>query len=193
MGRFPTPIVVISKCLGFAACRYDGETVEDDFVARLSRHTRVVPVCPEMEIGLGAPREKIRLVGSGPDQRLVQPATGRDLTATMRDFAAGYLGPLAAEGVDGFILKSRSPSCGIHDTKIFEGWETEDGDERGAGLFARAVAAAYPDLPVEDEARLADPEIRRVFLVRLFERAGGREGDGVPSGSEDLPYPMELL
>ncbi|MCP4249485.1 MAG: DUF523 domain-containing protein, partial [bacterium] len=80
MSRFPAPIVIVSRCLGFDACRYDGEVVEDDFVARLASRARLVPLCPELEVGLGVPREKIRLVGTGPGRRLVQPATGRDLT-----------------------------------------------------------------------------------------------------------------
>ena len=79
MTRFPVPVVVVSNCLGFAACRYDGQVVEDGFVATLGRHARLVTVCPEVEIGLGVPRDKIRLVGTGAGQRLVQPGTGRDL------------------------------------------------------------------------------------------------------------------
>jgi uncharacterized protein YbbK (DUF523 family) len=191
MTRFPSPVVVVSKCLGFAACRYDGEVVEDDFTARLGRHARIVAVCPEVEVGLGVPRDKIRLIGMGSGQRLGQPATGRDLTAEIRRFAARFLDGLGNGAVDGFILKSRSPSCGIRDCKIFDDWESEDEVGRGTGVFARAVGEAFPDLPVEDEERLAEREVRREFLIRLFARAREREeGDGAPAAP---PFPPGLL
>ena len=191
MSHFPVPIVVVSKCLGYAPCRWDGDIVKDDFVGRLGRHARIVPVCPEMEIGLGVPREKIRLVGAGPDQRLVQPATGRDLTGTMQDFAAAYLAGLGEEGVDGFILKSRSPSCGITDAKIFPNGETEEAEAFGVGVFGRAVMEKFTGFAVEDETRLVDTEVRRTFLVRLFERARIREGKG--GTGPDPPFPPGLL
>jgi uncharacterized protein YbbK (DUF523 family) len=146
MTRFPVPVVVVSSCLGFSACRYDGDVVDDGFVASLGRHVRLVKVCPEVEIGLGVPRGKIRLVGArpGPDRRLVQPSTGRDLTAVMGAFAEDYLALVGSGSVDGFVLKSRSPSCGIRDCKIFGDWHSEFPVGRGAGMFARAVIAAMP-------------------------------------------------
>jgi uncharacterized protein YbbK (DUF523 family) len=192
MTRFPVPVVVVSKCLGFAACRYDGQVVEDGFVAALGRHARLVTVCPEVEIGLGVPRDKIRLVGTGPERRLVQPATGRDLTGVMGAFAADYLRRLGSGPVDGFILKSRSPSCGIRDCKLFADRESEDPQGRGTGVFAQAVLTARPDLPVEDEERLVDPEVRVDFLARLYERARLREGKE-PTGDSPTPFPPELL
>jgi len=191
MSRFPIPVVVVSKCLGFAACRYDGGVVEDGFVARLGQHARIVTVCPELEIGLGAPRDKIRLVGTGTEQRLVQPATGRDLTGAMRDFAAKFLDGVGKHPVDGFVLKSRSPSCGLGDCKIFADAESPDEIGRGTGLFARAVAERHPDTPVEDEARLGETaEVRGVFLTRIFAGAFAREGREAPA---DTPFPPELL
>jgi uncharacterized protein YbbK (DUF523 family) len=190
VSRFPTPIIIVSRCLGFDACRYDGVVVEDDFVARLAGRARLVTVCPEVEVGMGVPREKIRLVGPGPGQRLVQPATGRDLTETMRDFAAGYLARLGPGGADGFVVKGRSPSCGIDDAKVFADWETEEVTGRGAGVFARAVIEAYPGVPVADELRLADSGKRRVFLRRVYESAWAREFP--EEAPPDPPYPPEL-
>ena len=191
MPRFPTPVVVVSKCLGFAACRYDGAVVEDGFVARLDHHARLVTVCPEVEIGLGVPRDKIRMVGAGADRRLVQPATGRDLTDAMRAFAAGFLDRLGEGAVDGFILKSRSPSCGVRDCKVFVDWETEDTLDLGPGVFARTVAELWPGVPVEDEERLTDRSVLIDFLSRLYDRARLREGisKGVPP---QPPFPPQL-
>jgi uncharacterized protein YbbK (DUF523 family) len=207
MSRFPYPIVVVSNCLGFAACRWNGEIVPGDgFLERLTSRARIITVCPEVEIGLGVPRDKIRLVrvttrqGSGArfDPLLVQPATGRDLTDDIQNFAREFLATLEVDAVDGFILKSRSPSCGIRDTKIFADSKTDDVVDLGAGLFAAAVLDAMAlraDLPVEDETRLADREIRRVFLTNLFQRARTREATavGAPLHSELPPVPPELL
>jgi uncharacterized protein YbbK (DUF523 family) len=191
MSRFPTPIIVVSRCLGFDACRYDGEIVDDQFVARLAPYAELVAVCPEIEIGLGVPREKIRLVGTGPAGRLVQPATGRDLTETMREFADDYLARLRPDGVDGFILKSRSPSCGLTDTKIFKDSHTEEVAALGPGVLALAATDMFPDLAVADEVGLADPEARRAFLARVFGRAWIRQRSG--ETPPEPPYPTGLL
>jgi uncharacterized protein YbbK (DUF523 family) len=204
MSRFPSPIVVVSRCLGFAACRWNGEIVAGDgFLERLRGRARMITVCPEVEIGLGVPRDKIRLV-RGATQRnsaarfdplLVQPATGRDLTDDMQNFAQVFLATLEVDAVDGFILKSRSPSCGIRDTEIFSESRTEDVVDLGAGLFAKAVLDVFGHLPVEDEVRLADREVRRDYLTRLYHRAQRREEAAatIPFGSEQPPFPPDLL
>jgi uncharacterized protein YbbK (DUF523 family) len=192
MNRFPRPVLLVSKCLGFAACRYDGRVIQDDFVARLRRLARLIPVCPEVEIGLGVPRDKIRLVGSGPQRRLVQPATGRDLTETMRKFSSGFLDGMGEDSVDGVILKSRSPSCGIGDCRVFDDWVTEEASDRGQGLFARTVAEMWPDVPVEDEVRLARPTVRIDFLTHVYARARNREPRRTETEVEP-GIPRELL
>lgn len=161
------PIVVVSECLGFAAVRYNGAMLRDDFVAALARHVRFVPVCPEVGIGLGVPRDPIRIVVANGERRLVQPSTGRDLTESMRQFAGSFLERVGP--VDGFILKSRSPSCGIKDVKMF----TPAGSplEKGAGFFAEAVRQRFPQAAVEDEGRLTNFRLRHHFLVRVFASA----------------------
>jgi uncharacterized protein YbgA (DUF1722 family)/uncharacterized protein YbbK (DUF523 family) len=123
-----------------------------------------------MAVGLGVPRERIRIVRArGGKLRLIQPATGRDLTDAMTRFAELRLG--SASGLHGFILKSRSPSCGIRDAKIFSGAEAKSPSGQGAGFFAAAALRKFPDLPIENEARLADPRLREHFLMRLFTQA----------------------
>ncbi|HYE97953.1 MAG TPA: DUF523 and DUF1722 domain-containing protein [Planctomycetota bacterium] len=153
------PILAMSLCLGDAPVRYDGAAIADPFVKRLLPHVELKPVCPEVEIGLGIPRDPIRIDRG----RLVQPSTGADLTERMRTFADRWLSGLGE--VDGFLLKSRSPSCGIRDTKRFRGGRVAG---RGAGLFAEAVLALYPHAAVEDEARLSDGGLRERFLTKLF-------------------------
>lgn len=192
MSQFPVPVLVVSKCLSLAACRYDGEVIQDDFVARLHGLARLVAVCPEMEIGLGVPRDKIRLVGAGPQRRLVQPASRRDLTETMKVFAVGFLSRLDGDGIDGVILKSRSPSCGLDDCKVFEDGVTEKVIGRGQGVFAEVMAGRWPGVPVADENRLAVALVRRDFLTRVFDRARRREGRGSERDSRP-PFPPELM
>ena len=103
----PQPRLVVSKCLGFDHCRYDGSIIPDPVVDSLRPWVEFLPVCPEVELGLGAPRPPVRLVRVGGEVRLLQPATGCDPTDAMRAFAASFLDALPP--VDGFLLKNRSP------------------------------------------------------------------------------------
>ena len=165
--------MVISKCLGFAHCRYDGGIVEDKFIDKLKSLLHLLPVCPEMELGLGVPREPLRVAGDNRKLSLIQPATKIDLTEQMHSFCSSYLASLPEP--DGFILKSKSPSCGIRDVKQYAGADSTCFQGRGSGLFAAEVLARFPHLAVEDEARLADVKIRRHFLTKLFTLARYRE------------------
>jgi uncharacterized protein YbgA (DUF1722 family)/uncharacterized protein YbbK (DUF523 family) len=183
------PTMVTSECLGFAAVRYNGQVLRDRFVQALREHVHVVPVCPEVAIGLGVPRDPIRLVRIDDALRLVQPATGADVTADMHGWSDGFLSSL--DSVDGFVLKSRSPSCGIKDVRIYPPGEGRPPVEKGAGLFADAVVRHFPSVPVEDEGRLTNARIRHHFLTRMFAaaalrrvREGGRLRDLVAFHTE---------
>lgn len=169
----PRPRLVLSRCLELAACRYDGSTIRARFVRLLAPHVDLVPVCPEVEIGLGVPRAPVRLVHVGGEPHLQQPATGRDVTDDMRAFAAGFLDTLGE--VDGFLLKSRSPSCGMKDVKVYPGTQGAAPAGKGVGLFAAAVLERHPDVAVEDEGRLTNFRLRHHFLTRLFASAALRE------------------
>jgi uncharacterized protein YbgA (DUF1722 family)/uncharacterized protein YbbK (DUF523 family) len=147
--------------------------ISDDLVRRLKGHVDFLPVCPEMEIGLGCPREPIRVVLAEKQLHLVQPATGRDVTQAMQQFAATFLAGVGE--VDGFVLKSRSPSCGIKDVKVFAGPEHKTPQELGRGFFGGAALERFPDLPVEDEGRLSNFSLREHFLTRLFTLAALRQ------------------
>ncbi len=173
MRTFARPNVVVSKCLGFAACRYNGVTIPDAFVQQLEPFVTYLPVCAEVEIGLGVPRDPVRIVLVNDEPRLLQPATGADVTEKMRTFAATYLGSLT--DVDGFILKGRSPSCGIKDVKVYRGVEKGAAPtNKGRGFFAQAVLERYGHLPVEEEGRLTNFTIREHFLTALFTLADFR-------------------
>lgn len=170
--RFPKPRLVLSKCLELEACRYNGVAIRAPLVTRLAAHVELVAVCPEVEIGLGVPRDPVRLVRVGAPEdppHMVQPSSGKDLTEAMTSFSEEFLS--AAGEVEGFLLKSRSPSCGIKDTKVFTPASGEHKGmpvDKGAGLFARAVLERFPDAAIEDEGRLTNFRIRHHFLVKLF-------------------------
>jgi uncharacterized protein YbgA (DUF1722 family)/uncharacterized protein YbbK (DUF523 family) len=170
---FPKPRVVISKCIGFEPCRYNGQIVLDDFVPRLEPHVEFVCICPEVEIGLGTPRAPVRVVSSKGSFKLIQPESGLDLTEKMRSFSSGFLNALGE--IDGFILKNRSPSCGIGDVKFYAGPEKSAALGRTSGFFGAAVLERFGDRAVEDEGRLNHLGIREHFLTRIFAFARFRD------------------
>ncbi|MEP0828957.1 MAG: DUF1722 domain-containing protein, partial [bacterium] len=170
---FSRPRVVVSKCLGFEAVRYNGAIIPCEFVDRLRGTVDFFPVCPEMEIGLGTPRDPIHIARRGNKDILIQPATGRDLTESMNRFSEKFLRSLT--DVDGFILKSRSPSCGIKEVKIHSNKEKSPAVGKGPGFFGGKVLDSYPGLAIEDEGRLLNLKIREHFLTRIFAFAAFRE------------------
>lgn len=173
MREFSKPVVVVSKCLGFAACRWDGVTIPDRFVESLKPYVEFRPVCPEMEIGLGVPRDPIRIVEEEGELRLVQPSSGRDVSRAMMAFAEDFLE--AAGEVDGFLLKSHSPSCGFRDVKVYPCREKCAAiSSKGHGFFGGTAALIFEYKAIEDEARLGDFHIRENYLTKLFTMADFR-------------------
>jgi uncharacterized protein YbgA (DUF1722 family)/uncharacterized protein YbbK (DUF523 family) len=164
--EFVRPVVVISQCLELEACRYNGQRIPYDFISELRPHVDLVPTCPEVEIGLGVPRDPLRLVTVGGETRMLQPASGRDVSDDMHRFSERFLTSLA--DVDGFILKSRSPSCGIKDVKVYSHDTRGAPAAKGSGLFATKVLKLFPELAVGDEGRLRIYRIREHFLTKLF-------------------------
>jgi len=160
----------VSACLLGQEVRYDGGHKRDAFLTDvLGAFVEWVPVCPEVEVGLGVPRPPIRLVGTPAAPRLVVEKTGEDLTARMRRWASGRIGELEALGLHGYVLKRGSPSCGLVRVRVYG----EDGTPGrvGRGVFAVALTKALPLLPVEEEGRLTDAGIRESFIERVFAAA----------------------
>jgi len=160
-------------CFGFDACRYNGAMIPNNFVQRLEPFVKFVPICPEVEIGLGTPRDIIRVVEKNGEKFLLQPTTGKELSKQMYKFAERFLSSL--DSVDGFILKSRSPSCGIKDAKVFRDAHGPMPIGKGPGLFAEKVLEKYPGVALEDEERLRNYNIREHFLTKLYTLARFRE------------------
>jgi uncharacterized protein YbgA (DUF1722 family)/uncharacterized protein YbbK (DUF523 family) len=157
----------ISACLLGERVRFDGGHKRDPFlVESLGPFVEWIPVCPEVESGMDAPREAMRLVRAGPEIRLVTVNTGQDHTANMRRYARRRVEELVDDDLFGFVLKGNSPSCGLEGVKVYgtSGVPTKS----GRGLFADALARRFPLLPMEEEGRLSDPRLRENFLVRVF-------------------------
>jgi uncharacterized protein YbbK (DUF523 family) len=171
----PRVRIGVSACLLGEEVRYDGGHKLDVFLTEvLGRFVEWVPVCPEVEAGLGTPRPAMRLVriGGGTESaetRLIAPETAADHTEAMRSWADRRVEQLAAADLDGYVLKSRSPSCGLEGVRLYP----EDGGTpalEGRGLFAEALLRRLPDLPVEEEGRLNDPRRLESFLAGVFQR-----------------------
>ncbi len=186
MRSFPRPKIVISKCIEFGHCRYDGSLIPSDFVKALKPHVDFIPVCAEVEIGLGVPRGSIRIISENGELRLVQPATGLDVTEKMRSFASLFLHSLS--GIDGFILKFRSPSCGMKGINVYSGASGSGAISKAPGFFGGAAAKAFPGLAIEDEGRLRNLNIREHFLTKLYALAGFREVENEVSVSALIEF-----
>jgi uncharacterized protein YbgA (DUF1722 family)/uncharacterized protein YbbK (DUF523 family) len=170
------PRVGVSSCLLGEQVRFNGGHKRCRFLTdELGPHVDWVPYCPEMEIGLGTPREPIRLTADG---RLVNRGGTADHTALMAAL------PLPS-GLDGYVFKAKSPSCGIASIPRYRD-DGQPAGEQGRGLFAHRVLAAFPLLAAEDEGRLSDPGLREAFAERLFAAARLRSLLGGPWEPRDL-------
>ncbi|RQD84862.1 MAG: DUF523 domain-containing protein, partial [Methanocalculus sp. MSAO_Arc2] len=171
--HFPRPRVVVSRCIEFDPCRYDGSKIPSPAVDHLKAFADFIPVCPEVEIGLGIPRATVRIVRIDGVDHLIQPATGRDVTSDMTRFTQQFLDSLPV--VDGFILKGGSPTSGTSNVKVYPSAEKSMAIDRSAGFFAREVLKRFPSLPIEDELRLNNARIRDHFQTGIFTLAAFRE------------------
>jgi uncharacterized protein YbgA (DUF1722 family)/uncharacterized protein YbbK (DUF523 family) len=157
----------ISSCLLGESVRFDGGHKHDRFLSeQLGAFVEWVPVCPELEAGLGVPRPAMRLVREADDVHLIEIASHRDHTQSMRRFSAARVRALRDLDLCGYVLKKDSPSCGMARVKVYgaEGTATRD----GRGLYAAALMEAHPALPVEEEGRLHDARLRENFIERVF-------------------------
>lgn len=142
--------IAVSACLGFERCRYDGKMVKMRRAIRPGEKVEYLPICPEVAIGLGVPRRKIRLVKAKRGIRLIQPSSGAELTGKMRKFAASFL--KRNRDVDGFILKSKSPSCGVGDVKVYSSASScKPLNMKGTGIFASEILKRYPKKTLTNE------------------------------------------
>jgi len=158
----------ISSCLLGQEVRFDGGHKRDAYInGTLSHWFEFIPFCPEVAIGLGTPREPIRIARIAGELRVIGVRTpGLDVTEGLRrygDQVADQLGE-----VRGYILKKGSPSCGMERVKVYDEQGSSAGGEKAAGLFAQRILERRPLLPVEEGGRLGDPVLRENFIVRVF-------------------------
>ena len=157
----------ISACLLGAEVRYNGGHKESRLCSRvLAEHFDFVPLCPEVAIGLGTPREPIRLVGDPQAPRALGTVNReRDVTQALHDYGTRMAGEL--DDISGYIFMHKSPSCGMERVKVYQdnGYPADGG---ASGIFAAAFTRLRPDLPVEEDGRLNDPVLRENFLTRVF-------------------------
>jgi uncharacterized protein YbgA (DUF1722 family)/uncharacterized protein YbbK (DUF523 family) len=164
----------VSACLLGQEVRFDGGHKRDRFITDiLSQYVDYVPVCPEVEYGLGIPRETLRLVGDPASPRLVTTKTHVDHTEGMLHYARRRVMELKKEDLCGFIFKSRSPSSGMERVKVYN--EKGIPVNKGVGLFARVFMEHFPLIPVEEEGRLHDPKLRENFIESIFTLKRWRE------------------
>lgn len=164
----------ISTCLLGENVRYDGGHKLDRFLTdTLGQYVEYVPVCPEVECGLPIPRESMHLEGDPDSPRLVTIRTKQDMTDRMVQWTRNRVSALVKEDLCGFIFKSDSPSSGMERVKVYN--EKGMPVKRGVGIFARIFMEHFPLLPVEDEGRLHDPELRENYIERIFTLKRWRE------------------
>ena len=164
----PRPIRLgISACLLGESVRFDGGHKRDPFLTEtFGPLVEWVPVCPEVECGLGTPRESMRLVRVDAGIRLLTVRTAVDLTGQLQQYSQRRVGELESEDLSGYVLKRDSPSCGMERVKIYGGQGAPA--KSGRGIFAASLMERFPTLPVEEEGRLGDPRLRENFVERVF-------------------------
>ena len=163
----PKPRLGISACLLGQKVRYDGGHKKDRFLMdTFGLQVEWIPVCPELEVGMGVPREPVRLVGNASDFRMIAEGSGKDWTSAMRRLASERVRELRALELSGYIFKKDSPSCGMERVRVYN--RAGIPNRAGRGLFASILMNELPLLPVEEEGRLNDPMLRENFVERIF-------------------------
>ena len=158
----------MSSCLLGEEVRWDGDHKYDQYVRDvLGSYFDYVSICPEVDVGMGVPRETVALYGTLENPKMITKRSKTDWTKKMNHYTKDRIHELTKENLCGYVFKSKSPSCGIGKVPIY----SEFGSSRmrhGSGMFASSFVKVFPLVPVEDEGRLHDPVIRENFIVRIF-------------------------
>ncbi|HSG05621.1 MAG TPA: DUF523 and DUF1722 domain-containing protein, partial [Nitrospiria bacterium] len=163
------PRIGISSCLLGENVRHDGHHRRDPFLTETLGPLVVwEPVCPELEVGMGVPRETVRLEIHGSETAMIAPRSGKDWTDPMKAFARKRVQELKKKDLHGFIFKKDSPSCGMERVRVSVPGKKGAPGRTGRGLFAAVLMDHWPLLPVEEEGRLNDPRLRENFIERVF-------------------------
>ena len=164
----------ISACLLGEPVRWNGGHARDRYLTDiLGQYVEYVPVCPEVECGMGVPRETLRLVGDPDHPNLVTSKTNVDHTRRMTEWARKKVEELEKESLCGFVFKKNSPSSGLYKVPVknFKGMP----QKKGQGIFARIFTEHFPLVPVEEDGRLHDAKLRETFIEQIFALMRWRE------------------
>lgn len=163
----------ISFCLLGEKVRYDGISKrEDSLIKKLHHIVSLLPICPEVEIGMTVPREKLKLVGSLENLKMIAEETGKDWTESMMEFCQNRIVKDDFKNISGLIMKSKSPSCGMETVEVFDGGKLIS--EKGTGLFVSVVRRVFPSLPIIDELSLRDSNSFDNFINRVNDFANNK-------------------
>jgi len=174
---FPKPKIAVSDCLMGTECRYNGGHAQYDFLRkRLAEFVEFKRFCPEAAV-IGTPRETVRLVGMPEGIRVIGPKSGQDYTDGLQEYTDKKLNYLHKENIDGAVVKSRSPSCGLERIKVYRptGEWFGSNDPMDSGLFTKNLREQMPQLAIEEEGRLQDAWLRENFIMHIFAAARWRE------------------
>jgi len=160
------PILLISRCLIGEKCRWDGRVESYAFIKQLKPYVKYITVCPEVEIGMGVPRDPIKIIFSENKYTLEQLKTKKDITEKMKNLSESCVNIL--KDINGVILKSKSPSCGIKTAEVFSSLDSSEAIGKTDGFFSREIVKKFKHLPIETENRLEDKLIRENFIKRIF-------------------------
>ena len=162
------PKILVSECLYGTKCRYDGQGYNDKVIQSLKDYVDIQTVCPELAIGLSIPREPIRIEMNKENEeyRLIDYNSKNDYTNQMTEFSEEFINGL--DDIDGFILKSRSPTCGLKDAKVYYCGNKCSIRSNENGFFSQKIIDKYDYLPIENEGRLKNYNIRDNFFTRIF-------------------------
>ena len=149
-------------------CRWDGREISDSFIEKLKEDVEFIPVCPELAVGLGVPRDPSRLVRKGEGLSFLQTNTKKDMSKAMKNFASKTLN--SVKEINGFILKDHSPSCGIGNADVYPSLSSKEPISTANGLFASEILKRFPQTPVVTEKMLANNKNREEFLDKIWKR-----------------------
>jgi uncharacterized protein YbgA (DUF1722 family)/uncharacterized protein YbbK (DUF523 family) len=179
------PKLGISACLLGHQVRFDGGHKRDDFLTDVvGKCVDWVPVCPELEVGMGIPRDAVRLVGSPTTPKMISRKSGRDWTFAMNRFATTRARELAKLDLSGYVFKKDSPSCGLERVRVYD--SNNMAVRRGRGLFAAGVAERLPLMPIEEQGRLNDLSLRENFIERVFAYRRWQDATAAPKSIRAL-------
>lgn len=164
------PLVGISQCLLGESVRYDGGHKRHSLIMEeLGSQVEWVPVCPEVEMGLPVPREAMILTGDPKSPRLMGRDSGKDYTNEMTEYCRQKVLKLKTDGLDGFIFKKLSPSCGVMSVSTYDDVNSKNSLGTSSGLFAAMVQNLIPSLPIVEESELDSSESIAIFIQRMKE------------------------